>query len=102
MTMSNCSHTTTCVCTSSQFWMRLVLAVCAFAHGQLFADPFVVQRMDGIALHFYYDWVTPTVLDYAHTLYPDKFIMNTESCVGVCMVHTCLTAWHTQVPHSTP
>jgi hypothetical protein len=51
-----------------------------------------MQRMEGIALHFYYDWVTPTVLDNVHTAYPDKFTINTEACVGVCTCNAHLLA----------
>ena len=39
--------------------------------------------MDGIGVHWYADWWNgPGKLDKTHELFPDKFILYTESCNG--------------------
>ncbi|XP_037040604.1 putative glucosylceramidase 3 isoform X5 [Bradysia coprophila] len=43
-----------------------------------------LRYLDGFAVHWYWNDVTPVVLlDDTHRLFPDKFILNTESCIGV-------------------
>lgn len=44
-------------------------------------DPKASEYISGIAVHWYFDWlVGPSVLNYTHNLFPDKFIMATEAC----------------------
>lgn len=39
------------------------------------------EYISGIAVHWYFDWlVGPSVLNYTHNLFPDKFILATEAC----------------------
>ena len=39
--------------------------------------------MDGLAVHWYWDFIIPPAgLNEAHRLFPDKLIINTESCLG--------------------
>ncbi|XP_069186074.1 putative glucosylceramidase 4 [Procambarus clarkii] len=41
------------------------------------------QYVDGIALHWYADdWAQPSLMDEIHSLFPDKFLLYTESCEG--------------------
>ncbi|XP_037040601.1 lysosomal acid glucosylceramidase-like isoform X2 [Bradysia coprophila] len=41
-----------------------------------------LRYLDGFAVHWYWNDVTPVVLlDDTHRLFPDKFILNTESCI---------------------
>lgn len=40
--------------------------------------------LDGFAVHWYWDDIAPPrFLDDTNALYPDKFILNTESCIGM-------------------
>lgn len=42
-----------------------------------------MKYIDGLAVHWYWDGlVPPHVLDQAHEKYPNKILLNTESCVG--------------------
>jgi len=47
-------------------------------------NPKAVDYIDGFAVHWYWDGFIPpkTTLDKAALTYPDKFILNTESCAG--------------------
>lgn len=46
-------------------------------------DPSSNAFLDGIAVHWYSDaWTHPDVLEETHGLWPDKFILYTESCDG--------------------
>lgn len=46
--------------------------------------PYSVDYLDGIAVHWYRDKIFPTtLLELAHKKYPDKFILNTESSIGM-------------------
>lgn len=43
-----------------------------------------LDYLGGFAVHFYFDSITsPSVLDDTKHQFPSKFIINTESCVGV-------------------
>ncbi|XP_062540118.1 lysosomal acid glucosylceramidase [Armigeres subalbatus] len=45
--------------------------------------PNATQYVDGLAVHWYWDGVTPPeLLDQALNLYPDKLIFNTEASLG--------------------
>ncbi|XP_053694692.1 lysosomal acid glucosylceramidase-like [Sabethes cyaneus] len=45
--------------------------------------PNATQYLDGLAVHWYWDGVTPPgLLDQAAHLYPDKLIFNTEASLG--------------------
>ena len=47
------------------------------------ADSKATSFLDGLAVHWYWDDVAPpSLLDRTHEKYPDKIILNTESCVG--------------------
>ncbi len=47
------------------------------------SHPDAVQFLDGFAVHSYWNDFTPSfLLDQTHMLFPDKFILNTESCLG--------------------
>jgi glucosylceramidase len=49
-----------------------------FQHTQLAS-----KYVSGIAVHWYLDFVVPpSVLDETNKLFPDKFIFETESCLG--------------------
>lgn len=40
--------------------------------------------VDGFAVHWYWDDLAPpSLLDKTHNLFPDKFLLNTESCLGM-------------------
>ncbi|KAG4067248.1 hypothetical protein HA402_000239 [Bradysia odoriphaga] len=42
-----------------------------------------IKYLDGFAVHWYWDNIAPpSLLDKTHKLFPDKFILNTESCLG--------------------
>lgn len=46
-------------------------------------SPNSTSFLSGIAVHWYRDNIFPTtLLNYAHTKYPNKFILNTESSIG--------------------
>jgi glucosylceramidase len=45
--------------------------------------PTSMDYVDGFAVHWYWDRVIPVhELDETHRLFPNKIIMNTESCMG--------------------
>lgn len=42
-----------------------------------------VNYLDGFAVHWYWDKLAPaSLLDQTHDRWPDKLILNTESCIG--------------------
>nr|XP_027232645.1 glucosylceramidase-like [Penaeus vannamei] len=46
-------------------------------------DPKANEYVDGIALHWYADdWTGPSVMDETQAMFPDKFLLYTESCDG--------------------
>ncbi|XP_018014405.1 lysosomal acid glucosylceramidase isoform X2 [Hyalella azteca] len=45
-------------------------------------DPEAFAYADGIAVHWYIDYVSDNILNLTHHLYPDKFILATEACEG--------------------
>lgn len=48
------------------------------------AHPESIQYLDGFAVHWYWDDIAPpSLLDKTHEKFPDKFILNTESCLGI-------------------
>lgn len=48
------------------------------------AHPESVKYLDGFAVHWYWDDIAPpSLLDQTHEKFPDKFILNTESCLGI-------------------
>ena len=50
---------------------------------QILDDPIANPYVSGVAVHWYADnSVLPSVLTETHDLYPDKFILYTESCEG--------------------
>lgn len=61
------------------------------------ANPYSLDYVDGFATHFYTDsYVPPHLLDDTKRLYPDKVIINSESCVGVAagdVNHPVLGSW---------
>lgn len=43
-----------------------------------------IDYLDGFAVHWYWDAIAPpSLLDKTHSKFPDKFILNTESCLGI-------------------
>ncbi|CAP37109.1 Protein CBG19964 [Caenorhabditis briggsae] len=49
----------------------------------ILSDPMAAQYVNGIALHWYEDFIDPaTVVTETHNLYPDYFILATEACAG--------------------
>ncbi|XP_031621155.1 lysosomal acid glucosylceramidase-like [Contarinia nasturtii] len=39
--------------------------------------------VSGLAVHWYWDrLISPTLLDHTHEKFPDKILLNTESCIG--------------------
>lgn len=50
---------------------------------QLAKDAQAYEAVDGIALHWYSDWlITDSVMDDLHNKYPDKLILYTESSIN--------------------
>lgn len=48
---------------------------------RVLVDAKASQYISGIAVHWYFDWlIGPSVLNYTHNLFPDKFILATEAC----------------------
>lgn len=44
------------------------------------------KYLDGFGVHWYWDKIAPpSLLDRTHKDYPNKFILNTESCIGKCV-----------------
>lgn len=42
-----------------------------------------LKYVDGLAVHWYWDsFVTPSLLNHVHEMFPDKFIISTEACSG--------------------
>ncbi|XP_070622644.1 lysosomal acid glucosylceramidase-like isoform X2 [Erythrolamprus reginae] len=60
--------------------------------------------VSGIAVHWYFDRYTPTVLtlDITHRLYPDYFLLYTEACNGYmdCDVKVALGSWERGTAYS--
>lgn len=49
----------------------------------MFADKDAKNYVDGIAMHWYWDWLfSADLLDSTHRKFPDKFMLNTEACIG--------------------
>ncbi|GLV40112.1 Glucocerebrosidase 1a [Carabus blaptoides fortunei] len=49
----------------------------------VFANADAKKYIDGIALHWYWDSFFPaSVLDCTHEQFPEKFMLNTEACIG--------------------
>lgn len=43
-----------------------------------------IDYLDGFAVHYYFDQLTPpSLLDDTKRQFPNKIILNTESCLGV-------------------
>lgn len=39
--------------------------------------------IDGVGVHWYYDMLAPSSYNtFFHFEYPDKFLLNTEACIG--------------------
>lgn len=52
------------------------------------AHPESVKYLDGFAVHWYWDAIAPPqFLVETHQLYSDKLILNTESCIGMIIIH---------------
>lgn len=52
--------------------------------------------MDGIALHWYSDdWTGPSVMDETQAMFPDKFLLYTESCDGKVPFVLIVQSWET-------
>ncbi|XP_069191273.1 uncharacterized protein [Procambarus clarkii] len=50
--------------------------------GATLSDPEAARYVDGVAVHWYTDALHgPEHLDHTHQLFPDKFIIYTESCI---------------------
>lgn len=50
---------------------------------KVLADELAAQYVDGIAVHWYLDYVTPaSKLTKTHEHHPTKFILSTEACEG--------------------
>ncbi|XP_063434087.1 lysosomal acid glucosylceramidase-like [Mytilus trossulus] len=50
---------------------------------QVFSSPEASKYISGIAVHWYEDFITPTIaLSSTHQKFPDKFILATEACAG--------------------
>lgn len=50
---------------------------------KILSDNGASRYIDGVALHWYMDGTYgPELLDHTHQLFPDKFILYTESCTG--------------------
>lgn len=48
------------------------------------AHPKSLDYLDGFAVHWYWDKIVPpSLLDKTKEKYPDKLIINTESCLGI-------------------
>ncbi|PSN48919.1 hypothetical protein C0J52_03477 [Blattella germanica] len=49
----------------------------------LMSDEEVASYIDGVAVHWYWDFMFPaSLLERTHNNFPDKFILATEACVG--------------------
>lgn len=60
-------------------------------------SPNCTDFLSGVAVHWYRDKIFPTsLLDYAHTKYPNKFILNTESSIGMYNNLKKLISWYVQ------
>lgn len=47
------------------------------------SDEKAADYIDGIAVHWYWDTMfPPSLLDYTHDNYPNKFLISTEASVG--------------------
>ncbi|KAG8240705.1 hypothetical protein J6590_103615, partial [Homalodisca vitripennis] len=57
-------------------------------------DPEVYQYLDGVALHWYFDWLSsPSILTGLHQDFPDKMIMYTESSINFEPISKYLGPW---------
>nr|XP_012547144.2 lysosomal acid glucosylceramidase [Bombyx mori] len=59
---------------------RLMLS--AYMLGMEKAAPNSINYLDGIAVHYYEDFVSPEILTNLHKRYPTKIIVATEACEG--------------------
>ena len=49
----------------------------------MFRDPEAERYVDGVAVHWYWDLVDPSIgLDFTHEHFPDKFLISTEASNG--------------------
>ena len=73
----------------------LVFSGFSFIKTQLVAEhPKVLDYIDGIAVHYYTDFITPAaVISEVGKLYPDKFIIATEACEGIYSVIREWSTW---------
>lgn len=45
-------------------------------------DPKALDYIDGIAIHYYGNFVPPAILTALQNRYPDKILLSTEACEG--------------------
>lgn len=45
-------------------------------------DPKSIEYIDGIALHYYGNFVHPVILTAIQNQYPGKILLSTEACEG--------------------
>ncbi|XP_076033787.1 lysosomal acid glucosylceramidase-like isoform X1 [Oratosquilla oratoria] len=45
-------------------------------------DPDAAQYVSGIAVHWYWDWLSPNLLTETHEEFPEYFILGTEASIG--------------------
>lgn len=47
------------------------------------SSPKIMEYVSGLAVHWYWDrLISPSLLDQTHNKYPEKILLNTESCIG--------------------
>lgn len=71
---------------SVYFYLHLHYIICC----QILEDPDAYSYVDGIAVHWYVDFVPENLLNITHHLYPDKFILGTEACEGKSIIKVCV------------
>ena len=47
------------------------------------ADPKSIEYMDGIAIHYYGNFIPASILSNIQGRYPDKILLSTEACEGM-------------------
>ncbi|XP_053599524.1 lysosomal acid glucosylceramidase-like [Plodia interpunctella] len=74
---------------NSKFNQTLILAVDdqryiipIWLRGMESADPRSIEYIDGIAIHYYGNFVPPDILSRIHHRYPGKILLSTEACEG--------------------
>lgn len=45
-------------------------------------DPKSLDYLDGVAIHYYGNFVPPAILTALQRRYPDKMLLSTEACEG--------------------